>query len=383
MGNNDQYAASLTPEATGTFQYLARFSTTQGRDWTYAYTAGGQRGVLTVLPSGDTTPPVTPLNLRVTDWAAGWIALAWDPVTNDPTLYAYDLYRSEVSGTVGTKIARVLAPTTVYTDTAVTSGQTYYYVVQAVDTSFNRSGYSNQVEATAEPQKVAVTFQAVVPDYTPADATVYVVGDAAELCSWCNPQTVALTKTGDVTWTRVITLPDGLPIQYKYTRGNWDINEWWGPIVDLENRHATVNYGTDGRQLLADTVYYWRDPLVIAHRPAGGETGVVPTATISVTLSRHLDPATITLDNVAVTGGMVPPLLDIGFFHHTEMTATTILLTPTVPLADGTVYLVTLKTGLQGLAADNGGIALQRDYAWSFRTAGPYWYYLPIIAKGD
>ncbi len=194
IGSNDQYAASLTPETTGTFQYVARFSTTQGRDWSYALTAGGQPGVLTVLPSGDTMPPATPLNLRVTDWTAGWIALAWDPVEGDPTLYAYDLYRSEVSGTVGTRIARVLAPTTAYTDAAVTSGQTYYYVVQAVDTSFNRSGYSNQVEAMAQPKMVAVTFQAVVPDYTPADATVYVVGDAGELCAWCNPQTVALDQ---------------------------------------------------------------------------------------------------------------------------------------------------------------------------------------------
>ncbi len=383
VGANDQYAASLTPEMTGTFQYLARFSTTQGRDWSYASTAGGQRGVLTVLPSGDATPPVKPLNLRVADWAAGWIALAWEPVTGDPTLYAYDLFRSEVSGTVGTKIARVLAPTTVYTDTAVTSGQAYYYVVQAVDTSFNRSGYSNQVEATAAPKMVAVTFQAVVPDYTPADATVYVVGDAADLCSWCNPQTVALTKTGEVTWTRVITLPDGLPIQYKYTRGNWDTNEWWGPIVSLENRHATVNYGTDGQQLLADTVYYWRDPLVIDHQPVDGATDVDPAATISVTLSRFLDPATITPDNVTVSGGAAAPVLEIGFFHHTEMTATTILLTPTVPLDEGAIYVVTLRTGLQGLDADNGGITLQREYVWGFQTAGGYWYYLPVILRSQ
>jgi hypothetical protein len=319
----------------------------------------------------------------VTDWAAGWIALAWEPVTSDPTLYAYDLYRSEVSGTVGTKIARVLAPATTYTDTAVTSGHTYYYVVQAVDTSFNRSGYSNQVEATAQAKTVAVTFQAVVPDYTPADATVYVVGDAAELCGWCNPQTVALSKTGDVTWTRVITLPDGLPIQYKYTRGNWDVNEWWGPIVGLGNRHATVNYGTDGQQLLADTVWYWRDPLVMAHEPASGEFGVDPAATISVTLSRYLDPATVTLDNVTASGGAAAPVLEIGFFHHTEMTATTILLTPTVPLDERAIYVVTLKTGLRGLDADNGGIALQREYAWGFFTAGGYWYYLPVIAKGE
>ena len=106
IGSNDQYAAGLTPEATGTFQYVARFSTTQGRDWSYALTAANQPGVLTVLPSADTTAPDTPLNLRVTDWSAGWISLAWDPVTGDPTLYAYDLYRSEVSGWWGPRSPR-------------------------------------------------------------------------------------------------------------------------------------------------------------------------------------------------------------------------------------------------------------------------------------
>jgi fibronectin type 3 domain-containing protein len=79
-------------------------------------------------------------------------------------VYAYDVYRSVVSGTVGTNIGRVLAPDTSYTDSDVTAGQTYYYVVQALDDRFNRSGYSNQVEATPEAKLVNVTFQATVPD---------------------------------------------------------------------------------------------------------------------------------------------------------------------------------------------------------------------------
>jgi glycosidase len=383
VGNNDQYAATLTPEMTGILQYLARFSATGGREWTYAFTAGGLPGTLTVLPSADTTPPDTPLNLRVTDWSAEWIALAWDPVAGDPTLYAYDVYRSEVSGTVGTKIDRVMAPTTIYTDANVATGQTYYYVVQAVDTSFNKSGHSNQVGATAEAKRVAVTFQAIVPAYTPDDATVYVVGDVPELCGWCNPQTVALLKTGDVTWTRVITLADGQPIQYKYTRGNWNINEWWGPIVGLNNRHATVDYGADGSQLLADVVHYWRDPLVISHQPADGAVDVDPAVAISVTLSRYLDPATIHAGNLVVSSGTSTPTLEIGYYWHAEMTATTILMTPTIALDEATVYKVRLKTGLKGTQEDNEGIALQREYAWTFRTSGTYDVYLPIIGRGD
>ena len=380
VGNNDQYAVTLTPEVTGTMQYLARFSTTRGREWTYAHTSGDQRGVLTVQPSGDTTPPGTPSNLRVTDWSADWVALAWDPIIGDPTLYAYDVFRSKISSTVGAQIDRVLAPSTVYTDTGLSAGQTYYYVIQAVDTSFNKSGYSNQAEGTPQAKMVTVTFQAVVPDYTPADATVYVVGDAPELCGWCNPQTIALQKTGDVTWTRVITIADGTAIQYKYTRGSWDVNEWWGPIVSVFNRHATVDYGSDGTQLLANTVHYWRDPLVISHQPAAGATGVDPAVVITATLSRYLDPATIIADNLVVSSGVSTPTLVITFYHHTEMTATTIILTPTVALDAGTVYTVTLKTGLTGLQTDNGGISLQREYAWSFHT-GAQMVYLPLVMR--
>ncbi len=371
VGNNDQYAARFTPEMTGTLQYLARFSTTGGRDWTYAPTAGGQPGVMTVLASADVTPPVTPVNLRLQDWSAGWLELAWDPVEGDPSLYAYDLFRSEVSDTIGSHVARVLAPTTVYTDTDVSTGQTYYYRVQAVDTSFNRSGYSNQVEATPQAKVVAVTFQATVPDYTPEDATVYVVGDIPELCGWCNPQTVALSQTGEVTWSRVITLADGQAIQYKYTRGNWNVNEWWGPIYSVYNREATVDYGGDGSQLLADVVHYWRDPLVISHDPAAGATGLDPATVVSATLSRYLDASTINADNLVLHSAVETPTLDVGFFYHTQMTATTILLTPTTPLAEGARYTVSLKTGLTGRQDDNEGVSLQREYRWSFRVLSP------------
>ena len=43
-GNNDEYKVDFTPEQTGSFQYLARFSTNLGGNWTYAYTDDNQRG---------------------------------------------------------------------------------------------------------------------------------------------------------------------------------------------------------------------------------------------------------------------------------------------------------------------------------------------------
>ena len=100
-GNNDEFMASLLPEATGAFDYACRYSTTGGRDWVYADLDGSgggyqpaQAGALTVNGAGDTTAPATPDGLRVVSASPAGIELAWDPVAGDPTLYGYELLRS-------------------------------------------------------------------------------------------------------------------------------------------------------------------------------------------------------------------------------------------------------------------------------------------------
>jgi hypothetical protein len=90
---------------------------------------------------------------------------------------------------------------------------------------------------------------------------------------------------------------DGTALEYKYTRGTWDMVEWWGSIVSTANRHVTISYGLTGTQLVDDTatdygsgsddhkaVQYWRDPLVVA--ATGGATGAV------VTFERNIQPDT-------------------------------------------------------------------------------------------
>ena len=75
-----------------------------------------------------------------------------------------------------TTLATVTSGTN-YLDTAVTESTTYYYIVRAVDSSFNRSGDSNEVAATAELRTVQLTFSVTVPantDYT--GRSVYIAG---------------------------------------------------------------------------------------------------------------------------------------------------------------------------------------------------------------
>jgi len=59
----------------------------------------------------------------------------------------YNVYRGTVSGGPYSKLnSSLIAPTT-YTDSTVQSGQTYFYVVAAVDASNVESAYSNTISA--------------------------------------------------------------------------------------------------------------------------------------------------------------------------------------------------------------------------------------------
>jgi fibronectin type 3 domain-containing protein len=60
----------------------------------------------------------------------------------------YKVYRGTVSGGPYTAVTTNLNVPTSFTDTNVTSGTTYYYVVTAVDAIGDESVYSEEVSAT-------------------------------------------------------------------------------------------------------------------------------------------------------------------------------------------------------------------------------------------
>jgi len=268
-GNNDEFMASLLPESVGTFDYVYRYSTTNGRDWLYAdlngpVSAGSSPpnpGKLAVNASGDTTPPDTPTGLAVIAASPAGIELAWDEIAGDPTLYGYDVRRSGVPGGPYATLALV-AGTASYLDTAVDEGQTYYYVVRAVDTSFNRSADSDEVQATAERRTVTVTFNVTVPADTPAGSSVYIAGSLdrldGDLPNW-NPGGVVLTQVDPTQWTITLTGPESTEIEYKYTLGSWDFVEKGASCEEVANRPLTLSYGTVGTMTVFDTVLNWRN----------------------------------------------------------------------------------------------------------------------------
>lgn len=268
-GNNDEFIASLLPETTGTFDYVYRYTTNNGLDWLYGDLNGpipegglpSNPGTLTVIPSGDTTPPKIPAGLHVTEVRPTMISLAWDTIIGDPTLYGYEIARSDSSSGPYTILARVTS--NVYVDNSVVEGNIYYYVVRAVDTSFNRSPYSSPVQVTASMRTVTATFNVAVPVTTDATGkSVYVAGTLGrldgDLPDW-DPAGVVLTKVDATHWTITLTGDEGTYIEYKYALGSWDNVEKGAACDEINNRLLTLVYGSDGLQLVDDLVLNWRN----------------------------------------------------------------------------------------------------------------------------
>ncbi|MFN2197612.1 MAG: alpha-amylase family glycosyl hydrolase [Anaerolineales bacterium] len=267
-GNNDEFMASLLPDSIGSFNYVYRYTTTGGRDWLYADLNGPvpdgamppNPGVLTVNASADTTPPDVPANLVVTEQSPAGISLAWDAVLGDPTLYGYEVLRSGTAG--GSYELLALTTAAAYTDTNVNEGDMYYYVVRSVDLSFNRSGFSNEAVGTAELRTVTLTINVIVPDTTPPSDNVYIAGTLDLLDGgypqW-DPGATVLTQTGSYVWTISFTGRENTELQYKYTLGSWDYVEKGASCDEVANRTVLLNYGTDGTQVVNDTVLNWRN----------------------------------------------------------------------------------------------------------------------------
>jgi fibronectin type 3 domain-containing protein len=70
--------------------------------------------------------------------------LSWGP--SPSTVVGYNVYRGTTPGGPYTKINSSLDSSTLYTDSTVQSGQTYYYVITAVDATGMESAYSNQLQ---------------------------------------------------------------------------------------------------------------------------------------------------------------------------------------------------------------------------------------------
>ncbi len=273
-GNNDEFKASMLPETTGTFDYVYRYSTTNGRDWLYADLngpiAGGalpsNPGTLTVTPSTDSTAPATPTGLHVVSGSPSTIDIAWDATAGDPTLYGYEVERAGSDGGPWELVARVTANQ--FTDTTVSEGETWLYRVRSVDASFNRSAPTSPVVGTAQVRTVTLTFNVTVPATTDA-AVAGAAGKPVNIAGFLDrldgshpqwdPGGTPLSRVDATHWTITFTGLEGTQLEYKYAIGSWDYVEKDAACGEIGNRQLTLSYGSTGSQVVDDTVLDWRN----------------------------------------------------------------------------------------------------------------------------
>lgn len=120
---------------------------TAGHDWKYGYgRVDAATAVGVPIEEPDTTPPAAPTGLAA---SAGDSQVSLDWADNSESdLAGYNLYRSTTSGGGYAQVNTSLVTSSTLTDTGLTNGTTYYYVVAAVDATGNESAYSNEASAT-------------------------------------------------------------------------------------------------------------------------------------------------------------------------------------------------------------------------------------------
>lgn len=109
-------------------------------------TTGSASGSLSIASTATNTPTNIALSGAGIAPATHTVTLSWTPSSS--SFSGFNVYRSTVSGGPYTKSDVSLITSETYTDSNVTSGQTYYYVATEIDTSGNESAYSTQVSAT-------------------------------------------------------------------------------------------------------------------------------------------------------------------------------------------------------------------------------------------
>jgi hypothetical protein len=107
--------------------------------------AGSLTGSVSVASNATNSPTTIALSGTGVQLIAHSAALSWTASTSVVT--GYNVYRGSVSGGPYAKLNSSLIAVTIYTDITVQSGQTYFYVVTAVDASNVESAYSNEISA--------------------------------------------------------------------------------------------------------------------------------------------------------------------------------------------------------------------------------------------
>jgi len=109
-------------------------------------TAGNVTGSVVVASNATNSPDTIALAGTGVAAVNHSVALTWTASTS--TVIGYNTYSGTTSGGPYAKLTSAPEASTAYTDSTVQAGQTYYYVVTAVNSANEESAYSTQVSAT-------------------------------------------------------------------------------------------------------------------------------------------------------------------------------------------------------------------------------------------
>src|SRR5580704_11702699 len=177
-----------------------------------------------------------------------------------------------------------------------------------------------------------------------------------------NPATISGT-------TFTVTGPGATPVAGTVTYAGSTAT--FTPTADLANSTlftATITTGAKdptGAPLAANFVWTFTTappPSVVSTVPAKLAATVAVNTLISATFNAPMNPATITGTTYTLTGPGATPVA--GAVSYSGNTAT---FTPTVILANSTLFTATITTG----AKDPSGAPLAANYVWTFTTAPP------------
>jgi Abnormal spindle-like microcephaly-assoc'd, ASPM-SPD-2-Hydin/Transmembrane protein 131-like N-terminal len=108
--------------------------------------AGSAAGSVVVASNATNSPTAIALSGIAVAKASRRVDLSWR-ASSSPEILGYHVYRGIVSGGPYTKLTSATVPATSYIDSAVETGQTYYYVVTSIDSAGIESTDSNQASA--------------------------------------------------------------------------------------------------------------------------------------------------------------------------------------------------------------------------------------------
>jgi fibronectin type 3 domain-containing protein len=148
---------------------------------------------VSATPDAPSTPPASPTGLKATGGNAQ-VSLSWNAGAG---AVSYDVKRSTTSGgPYGTAVASATA--TNYTDSSVTNGTTYFYVVSALNT-VGQSANSAQASATPTLPTANVTITINPAQTKPISPWIYGVNSYSEVTG--TPPQLTFDRAGASRWT--------------------------------------------------------------------------------------------------------------------------------------------------------------------------------------